>query len=151
MQSMYLQGSEDVRSAGNTMSSAADTMSRAASTMDTAADTIRSALYNHECAMSNLVDRLENIVKEGIQEAGKVAVANDRVLNAWSHLKVALAQSIPSDDQTIMGHVRTAAGLLDPNVREMPPAPAAPLPECDLMKDCCLGKGHSGACSDLPF
>lgn len=34
------------------------------------------------------------------------------ILDAWSHLAGALSQSIPSDDQIIIGHMRDAEELL---------------------------------------
>lgn len=36
------------------------------------------------------------------------------VRSALSHLQCAEAQSIPSDDQIIIGHIRTAIALLKP-------------------------------------
>jgi hypothetical protein len=42
------------------------------------------------------------------------------ILDAWSHLVGALAQSIPSDDQIIIGHMRDSADLLHTLLRAKP-------------------------------
>jgi hypothetical protein len=42
------------------------------------------------------------------------------ILDAWAHLAGALAQSISSDDQIIIGHMRDAADLLHALLRAKP-------------------------------
>jgi hypothetical protein len=42
--------------------------------------------------------------------------ASDRIREAYSHLGAALMQTAPSDDQIIMGHVRSAHELLEAEV-----------------------------------
>lgn len=56
-ESIYLQGSEDVRSAGNTMREAAGAMKEAASSIDW-------SLQQHRNFMDDWLQRLEFILKE---------------------------------------------------------------------------------------
>jgi hypothetical protein len=57
--SMYLQGSEEVSRAGYTIQGAAETMTRAASTNDEAAARLVRALENHGYMLSALMERVD--------------------------------------------------------------------------------------------
>ncbi len=50
----------------------------------------------------------------GLREgyADGLAAARERTAEARSHLRVALLQVVPSDDEIIMGHMRDALALL---------------------------------------
>lgn len=56
---MYLTGSEDVRTAGNTMANAADTMAHAA-------DTMNAALERHQRFLDDWLSRFEQIIEKGM-------------------------------------------------------------------------------------
>ncbi|HXU23044.1 MAG TPA: hypothetical protein VN697_03330 [Tepidiformaceae bacterium] len=67
MDSVYLVGHEDVRSAASVMQSAADDMRNAAGT-------ISSAVYDHRVAMQDALDRFEGLVERlEALAAGKTA------------------------------------------------------------------------------
>lgn len=146
MDSIHLLGAEDVRSAANSMRSAADSMQSAASTISNAVDQFGRQFYDHISQLQCFVD-----------EAQKIAVRNDRVQRAWVHLSVAISQSLPTDDQTIMNHVREACSLLDPKytppATEPASAPAPKPPSCKKKIECDAPDGHDGECNDnnLPF
>lgn len=52
-----------------------------------------------------------------------------RLMEIYAHLQTAVVQSLPSDDQIIMGHVRDALALVGEALRELRNEPVAALVE----------------------